>query len=81
MFPKIRVPQNGWGFLMENPIKMDDLGIPLLFGNTHIDGIEVGTGYVCDLNVYVEHYVSISPFSGIQICSLVDSGRIQLYKW
>ena len=28
VFPKIVVPQNGW-FRMENPIKMDDLGIPL----------------------------------------------------
>ena len=28
MFPKIGVPQNGW-FIMETPIKVDDLAVPL----------------------------------------------------
>ena len=28
VFPKIGVPENGW-FVVENPIKMDDLGVPL----------------------------------------------------
>ena len=35
VFPKIGVPQNGW-FMMENPIKMDDLGVTIIFGNTHM---------------------------------------------
>ena len=37
MFPKIGVLQNGW-FINENPIKMDDLGVFPIFGNTQISG-------------------------------------------
>ncbi len=33
VFPKIGVPENRW-FIVENPIKMDDLGLPL-FLETH----------------------------------------------
>ena len=49
VFPKIVVPQNGW-FMMEIPIKMDDLGVPP-FSETSIS-----------LDIAPENRVSNHPF-------------------
>ena len=54
VFPKIGVPQNGW-FIMEIPIKMDDLGLPL-FSETSI--------YIYTLSsylyiIYIDIYINI----------------------
>ena len=45
VFPKIGIPQNGW-FIMETPIKMDDLGVPL-FSETPISILKfhMGVGF------------------------------------
>ena len=47
VFPKIKVNQNAW-FIMENPIKMDDLGVPQ-FSETYFRRA-CSCVYICSIN-------------------------------
>ena len=71
MFPKIMVPQNGW-FVMENPIKMDDLGIPLFLETTTLQGKGFSHFYFRKLS---------GRLSGGSLMQDMPLRRVMRYSW
>ena len=53
-FPKIGVPQNGWFIIRENPIRMDDLGVPYFWKHSNrTQVIFLVWGFECSNSVYI----------------------------